>query len=176
MATGLWLSADLSPTLRAVRASRDTGGAIIVSFADYGMGWTDVTTGLSGARPCVRYDRLRGGLILAYESSSAIVRRASEDGATWGASMTIFSAGTYPTFCVTPTGVEHHFCVDSGAIKTRVLDAQGNGIIAATTVVASGVADDAIAAFERAGRVYLLYHDASGAIVTVSAADGVTYS
>ena len=172
-----WLSADLSPTLRAVRAEGDGAGGIRLSFADYTRIWTDIDTGLMGMRPCARYDRLTGSVTLVYEDSGAIVRRTTaNEGRTFGGTMTIFSTGTYPTFCATPTGVTHHFCVAGGAIKTRILDAQQTEMVASTTVVSSGVADDALAAFERAGIVYLLYRNTSGAIITVSSSDGITYA
>jgi hypothetical protein len=90
---------------------------------------------------------------------------------------TIFSSGEKPALCTSPTGARHYFCVSSGAIKTKVLDSQGNVMVAESTVVASGVASSAIDAVHDGTLILLTYRNTSNAVVTVISSDGgVTFS
>ena len=64
-----------------------------------------------------------------------------------------------------------------GRMVTRVLDQQGNQMIAETTVLAAGsVADDSITAVWRMGWVVAQYVNGSGSLITIRSQDGVTYS
>jgi len=182
------LSADLSDTGRIVRAFTGGAGTILLEFAETLQGvdslggtWSTVDTGLAGDQPTCRYARgaADGGLILSYRDSGGAVKRAYtvDEGASF-VSTTVWGSGhTRPTLCVTPTGVEHHFALDgSGGIDTVVLDPQGNVLVSSTAAVASGAADDEIAAFERDGYIYLLYRDTGGAVKTVRSSDLTTFA
>lgn len=178
-----WLSADINKMWRAVRAYRQDD-TIFLAFADLpdASTWTEQDTGIDGERPCIRYGRgvSDGRIVLVYEDTGGGISRQHtlDEGQTWDVATTIFSTGKFPLTVETPTGVEHHFCREDGAdsIKTRVLDAQQQQIIAETTVIASGVEEDAIAGYYRDGYVYLMYHATGGAITTVRSNDGITYT
>lgn len=179
-----WLSADLSPTGRATLAYV-TGSSIRLAHASrqdaaYPGGWTEVDTGQGGQWPCVRYEGATGLLLLAYEESGSIKLRTTEDeGGVLDVAITVFSGAgyKYPALAVSETGLRHAFAYNGGAVKAKTLDQQGNTVIAEASAIASGVADDAIAAYTRDGRVYLAYRDSgTGAVKVVSSVDGVTFS
>lgn len=169
----------LSPSMRLCRAFVD-GGTLWLGFSSYpvAQGWTDTDTGLTTTCAWIGYSHAdqAGKLIVAYESAGAVNRKTtSDEGATYSVATTVFAAGTHPAFCVSPTGVEHHFAYSAGTIKTKALDSQGNVLIAETTAVASGVDDDSIAAEWRDGYIVLLYVS-GGAVTTKRSSDGVTFS
>ena len=179
---GSGLSADVSDWGRAVRAvAGDSGVTLQFAGAELPV-WSDGPgAALDVSAPCVRYLRgsASGALTLVYQASGGGIERkqTTDEGVTWSVATTITSAGTYPTIAITPTGAEHHFWrTDAGAIQTRVLSAQGTEMIAATTVVSSGAADDTLSAFERDGFIFLLYRLSSGGVQTVKSADGVTFT
>lgn len=179
-----WLSADLSPTGRATLAY--VAGSSIrlahasVAGASYPGAWGEIDTGQAGQWPCVRYEAATGLLLLSYEESGAIKLRTTEDeGETLEVAITVFSGAgyKYPALAVSETGLRHAFAYNGGAVKTKTLDQQGNTVIAEAAAIASGVADDAIAAYTRDGRIYLAYRDSgTGAVKVASSVDGVTFS
>ena len=184
---GIWLSADISDTLRAARAEVK-GGTIHLGFAALPDGslWSDTDTGIEGARPCLRYRRAdrQGGILLVYESdpgggSLDILRRVTNDeGGSFSVATTVFSGGyQFPCVAISPTGMEHHFAIrdSDSAVRGKVMDPQGNTAIAEFTAVAGAVDADAIAAYERFGFIYLLYRD-GGAIQTVRSSDLTTFA
>ena len=82
-------------------------------------------------------------------------------------------AGTKPTACVASNGMEFIFARSSaGAINCVVRDPQGNNTQASHAVVASGVADDSLAAFVKDTTVYLFYRNTSGSVIVVTSIDG----
>lgn len=175
------ISADVSLTLRLVRAYL-MGGTIWLGFANApyaGADWTDSDTAIAADWVCVRYLH-DGSICLVYEAGGAIKRTQTRDeGGTFDVATTIAATGAKGALCVSSTGVRFTFWRDSGgtgSIKTRVFDPQWNELVAATTVVASAVADDAIAAVWRAGLVILQYVNTSGAVVAVTSTDWTTYS
>lgn len=175
-----WLSADTSPTGRMARAYVE-GGNIWVGFCSgpSGASWSAHDCGFAGATPCVRYDQTTARLVLSYDDGGSIKTRYSDDeGSTWSVATTIGS-GTHSEHCISPTGIRHHFWVSGGAIKRESLDSLGNTVISESSVVASGVAADAIAATmgNTNGAIYLQYRDGSGNIVVVVSTDGgLTFS
>ena len=86
--------------------------------------------------------------------------------------------GAHATVCIHPNGNEYHFWrTSAGAIQRLKRDPQGNTIVAASNVVASGVADDELACFVRLDVVFVIYTNTSGSIVMVSSTDdGNTFS
>lgn len=171
----------LSPSLRLTRGFVQTSTLWLGQSAyPVAQAWDDYDTGLAVTRAWINYTTALDAtvLVVASEESSVIKRRTTADeGESFTVATTIFSSGSRPTFAISPTGVEYHFAYVSGSssIKTKVLDPQGNVLIAETTVVASGVSDNSIAAEWREGYVVLLYVS-SGSIVTVRSNDGVNYS
>ena len=80
--------------------------------------------------------------------------------------------GTKPTACVGPNGMEFIFArTAGGGINCVVRDPLGNVIQASHSVVASGVADDSIAAFVRDTTVYLFYRNAAGSVIVLTSTD-----
>lgn len=182
-AAGRVLSADIGPTLRAVRAV-EVGGYLALEWADLpdGSAWSRRMTSLAiGGEACVRMDRVlsQGRAVVAlHTAGGAIERRHTEDeGGTWSVATTISASGKHPAVALGDTGVEAHFWWETGGIiKTKVLDSQQQTMIVATTVVASGAADDGIAAYVRQERIFLLYRDTSGNLLTVSSVNGTVYA
>lgn len=171
----------LSPSLRLTRGYIQTG-TLWLGYSAYpvAQAWEDLDTGLATTRAWINYTTTNDttALVVTYESSGAIKRLTTlDEGRSSTVATTIFTTGTRPTFCISPSGVEYHFAFVSGSssIKTRVLDPQGNELIAETTVVASGVSDSSIHAEWREGYVVLLY-STSGGIVTRRSNDGTTYN
>jgi hypothetical protein len=163
---------------RAVEAWALAAGVAVVAWCQdelSGRTSAERRPGLGAALVELR-QRQAGRLIVSYELAGAVKRVDTDDeGASYSVPTTIFAAGEHPTFCISPTGVEHHFAYSGGAIKTKTLGAQGNTLIAETTVVASGVDDDSIAAEWRDGYIVLLYV-VSGAVTTKRSSDGTTFS
>jgi hypothetical protein len=90
----------------------------------------------------------------------------------------VLGTGTRPAVTVNPYGVEYVIWRTSGgAIQITKRDAQGNVLLAATTVVASSVADDSIDIYWRLDTLYIVYrHAVNGITVVTSTDDGDTFS
>lgn len=177
---GTLLAMAVSVTGRVVRAYRDTSDDIVLEFWRR-SGWDAVTTSLSatggGAMACDKQDA-NGRLWLVLEESGGIKSRYTDDeGGTWSVATTIASSGNDPAIWPSPTGLLHYFWRDGAAIKTTVLDSQGNIPVATTTVVASGVADSPIDALYDGSLWHLTYRNTSNAVITVVSSDGgLTFS
>lgn len=188
-----WLSADIYVTGRAARTFVSSGTIRLemMNVPD-GSDWSEKNTEIEGTRPCLRYHKfgpLAGTLVLVYEASGdddgKIFRQATDsEGESFSMAATIFDGEySYPCVAISPTGVEHHFAIrdSDSAIRGRVLDAFGNELVEEFTAVDGGsVTADAIAAFVRflgqQADIFLLYHDDTGDIKTVRAADWKTFS
>ncbi len=173
-----WLSADRSATGQAARVTTGTGGKLLLSLATNhaAQTWEDHLATFAAARPCLRYDRRSPmhQMRVSYEDAGGILTRTTEnEGTNWTMPTTVTSTGKFPAFCITPTGTQHHFWVAGGQVLSCVLDPQGHVLMAAATVVASGAADDALAAWHNAdtGDVFLAYRRGSG-ITTLRSVDG----
>ena len=90
----------------------------------------------------------------------------------------VLGTGTRPAVTVNPYGVEYVIWRTSGgAIQITKRDAQGNVLLAATTVVASSVADDSIDIYWRLDTLYIVYrHTVNGITVVTSTDDGDSFS
>jgi len=178
---GLRPSSDISPTLRLVRAYLRSG-TIYLGLAAYpyaAAGWSEINTGISADWVCVRY-LMDGSICLVYDNGGGVKRTETRDeGGTFDVSTTIAASGAKGTLCVSPTGMRFCFWRDSGgsgSIKTRIFDPQWNEVVAATTVVASSVADDSLTAVWRDGMLILQYQDGSGNLIAVTSTDWTTYA
>lgn len=181
---GIRPCSDISPTMRIARAYLDSGDSSVhIGFATYGFsasGWSDLDTGIVADSMCIRFAWVRGdlALVLVTDEGGTIKRRVTlDEGGTFSVATTI-GTGTRPGLAISDTGVEHHLWRKSdGRMVTRVLDQQGNEMIAETTVLAAGsVADDSITAVWRMGWVVAQYVNGSGSLITIRSQDGVTYS
>lgn len=181
------ISLTCSPTGRLTRAFADSGQVIVETRDnDAESIWTRVASGISGSRPCVRYDAsgTRSYLLLAYEDGSNIKLTYSEDeGRTWAVATTITSNGKHPEICIDQTGKRHFFYFrnvsGTGKVFTQIHDAVGNVLVSETAAVTTGVADDSVAAIEDIDtqKVALVYANTGGAIILVESSDGgVTFS
>lgn len=185
--TGDSISLTCSPTGRLTRAFADSGQVIVETRDnDDQATWTRVASGISGARPCVRYDwqGTRSYLLLAYEDGSNIRLTYSEDeGRTWAVATTITSDGKHPDICIDQTGKRHFFYFRNvsgvGKIFTQIRDVAANVLVAETAAVSTGVADDSLAAVEDIDtqKIALVYASTGGAIILVESSDGgITFS
>lgn len=183
--TGTGDAVDLacSPTGRLTRAYADSGQVIVETRESDGESvWTRILSGVSGSRPCIRYDwqGTQSLLLLAFEDGGASkFSYSADEGRTWAVATTIAPTGSHPEICPDQTGKRHLFYYRSSAIYTKIYDQVGNNLLGETTVVASGVADDSIAASEDIDtqRIVVVYKNTSGAIITVESSDGgVTFS
>lgn len=172
----------VSPTDRVTRGFSDNSPAVLVlgfAGAPVAVDWTDYETTLQTEDFWIDYTKTgTTALVVIYVDGSGNVQRTTttDEGETFAVATTIFTSAKHPCFVVSPTGVEYHFAwFTGGTIKTRVYDAQGAEMIALTTVVASGVDDDQLAAEWRDGWVILGYV-AGGTVTTVKSQDGETYS
>lgn len=172
----------VSPTDRVTRGYSDGSPAVLVlgyAGAPVAVDWTDYETTLQTEDFWIDYTRTgTTALVVSYVDGSGNVQRTTttDEGETFAVATTIFTSAKHPCFVVSPTGVEYHFAwFTGGIIKTRVFDAQGVEMLALTTVVASGVDDDQLAAEWRDGYVVLGYV-ASGAVTIVKSQDGEVYA
>ena len=89
---------------------------------------------------------------------------------------TVTSSGKWPAGFVGADQRKWVYWVDGGALKGEITDTQNNVIEATFTVVASGVADSGIAAWESVEgptrRVILWYTESGGDLIEVISADG----
>ncbi len=179
---GRWISADIGPTGRHVRAF---GGDALMAGASNVFAanvWNDGEIG-PGARPCVRYDA-SGELALLFEQEGSIaLLRSDSQGRTWLAPMTVSNSGFFPALAIGATGLLYCFWrTEAGGIAGKVLDVRGNVVYPSTgalSVVSGGVAEDAIAAScdPLTRRVFVHYrNDAGEIIIAISADNGRTYS
>ena len=181
---GIRPCSDISPTMRIARAYLDSADSSVrLGFATYGFsasGWSDWDTGIVADSACIRFAWVRGdlALVLTTDEGGTIKRRVTlDEGGTFSVATTV-GTGTRPGLAISDTGVEHHLWRKSdGRMVTRVLDQQGNQMIAETTVLAAGsVADDSITAVWRMGWVVAQYVSSGGSVITIRSQDGVTYA
>jgi hypothetical protein len=184
---GTWISLSHSAAGRIVRGFLKStvlwlGGA---TNAD-GMTWDDHATATTGiARPSLCFDKTTQVLWLVYEvvSGGAIVAAyTSDEGRSITVAFTVNASGTWPTQCIGGNGLHYHFWRTSGgAIEGKIFDGQGTQVFPASgaqTLVASGVADDAIDAtlVDATGLIYLEYRSGTSLVTVVSANGGQSYS
>ena len=183
---GQWVSLDVSMTGRVTRAEVQSGEIVLAFLADpdTGTGWTQQNTGITGDAPVIAYDpqSAQGRLWITYVPSGGGIesRYTDNEGRTVSVAYTVSAAGTQPEHIITPTGAHHHYWRTSGgAIEGKIMNGQG-GTLKSVTPVASGVADDDIAAVYNRdnGYIYLEYRDStSDNLVTVVSSDGgLTFS
>jgi hypothetical protein len=155
------------------------GGEIVTGWSvDWQtMTWEDKPTGITGTRPCLRFDTRheKQRCYLLYEAGGAILLRYSDDeGGTWSVSTTVWASGqTRPAGDVGDTSwLLAVSRTSGGAIEVKGVDRGGNVLFTATAV-ASGVADDStpLTWDASAQRWYLLYLTAGGAVQRVESAD-----
>lgn len=143
-----------------------------------GTNWVNYTPGISNA-VCLSlaYNRAMGDiLIIDVDHIDGTCKRyqSTDRGLTVSVATTL-GTGAHAAVCVNSNGIEYHFWrTSAGAIQRLKRDPQGNTILAASNVVASGVGDDEIAAFFRLGIVYIIYTSTAGAITMVSSTDDAT--
>ena len=171
--SGTCLSLTQSQSGRLCRAWSEGGTLWLEHQSQAGGIWERLDTGISGSCPDVVYNLHTGALLVAYVDSGIKLRTTTNEGSSFSVATTISSTGTHPTVCLTQSGGQLYFWYDSGAIKRRAYDGQLQQTIAAGSVVASGVADDAMRAVElQDGRIRLVYRNTSGALVAATSSDG----
>lgn len=144
--------------------------------------WYTVNTGITGASGVdIRYSKVSTDqrLILIVSKTGGTVERYETDTQGGSVSMAVvLGTGTRPAVTVNPYGVEYVIWRTSGgAIQITKRDAQGNVVLAATTVIASNVADDSLDIYWRLDTLYIVYrHTVNGITVVTSTDDGDTFS
>lgn len=170
----------ISPTDRLTRGHL-ADGYIVLEFAQLPVAqdWSERITTIATTGYWIDYTTTNETttLVVTYLDAGNVKRTTTtNEGQTFAVPTTIFTSAKHPAFVISPTGVEYHFAwFTGGLIKTRVFDAQGNEMIPLTTIVASGVDDDQLAAEWRDGYIVIAYV-ASGNIVSRKSNDGTTYS
>ena len=170
------LSADVHSSLLKFYADVISGNIHIHFSYSYNPGsWNDVDTGIAsdgGFEVRWTYTDQARRLDIIYANSGTTYHRYSDnEGASFSVATTIMT-GTKPTACVGPNGMEFIFArTAGGGINCVVRDPLGNVIQASHSVVASGVADDSIAAFVRDTTVYLFYRNAAASVIVLTSTD-----
>lgn len=179
---GACTAADVDLDLTATYGIIDSSGNVQLYFAlgPNATNWFNVTPGISGAT-CLSmaYRKTNDVLVIDVDHSDGTCKRyeTSNRGKTISVA-TVLGTGAHAAVCIHPNGNEYHFWrTSAGAIQRLKRDPQGNTIVAASNVVASGVGDDELACFVRLDVVYLIYTNTSGSIIMVSSQDdGNTFS
>jgi len=179
---GACTAADVDLDLTATYGIIDSGGNVQLYFAlgPNGTNWFNVTPGITSAT-CLSMAYRKGNdvLVIDVDHTDGTCKRyeTSNRGKTISVA-TVLGTGAHATVCIHPNGTEYHFWrTSAGAIQRLKRDPQGNTIVAASNVVASGVADDELACFVRLDVVFVIYTNTSGSIVMVSSTDdGNTFS
>ena len=175
--TSVGMSADVHSSLRKFYADVINGTIHLHFCNDHNNGtWLDKDTGIVSddtfeIRWTITDEEKR--MEVLYATSGVTYNVSSNDeGNTFSVPVTIMT-GTKPTACVSSSGMQFIFARSSaGAINCVVRDPQGNNTQASHAVVASGVADDSLAAFVKDTTVYLFYRNTSGTVVVVTSTDG----
>lgn len=176
------LSADVHSSLRKFYADVVSGNIHLHFCNDHNNGtWLDKDTGIASdagfeIRWTITNAQKRLDVIYANATTTYSVY-SDDEGNTFSVPVTVM-AGTKPTACVASNGMEYIFArTTAGAINCVVRDPQGNNTQASHAVVASGVADDSLAAFVKDTTVYLFYRDTTGSVIVVTSINnGLTFS
>ena len=170
------LSADVHSSLLKFYADVITGNIHLHFSYSYNPGtWSDVNTSIAsdgGFEVRWTITRVEKRLDIVYANAGTTYSVHSDDeGATFSVAVTIMT-GTKPTACVGPNGMEFIFArTTGGGINCVVRDPQGTVLQASHSVVASGVADDSLAAFVRDTTIYLFYRNTAGSVVVLTSID-----
>lgn len=182
--TGVEVDYDVSDAQRHVRAFR-RGTTLWTQFLTDVSGdtWQGVATGITGYRPCVRFEKTgkEQRIWLVYDNNAGTVSRvhSENEGGSWSVAETIAS-GKYATQVIARHKLHYIYWIDGAAIKGAIYDDAGNLVESAFTVVGSGIDDTKISAKEhvRAGgewHMKLLY-TASGTLTSVDSIDGINFA
>lgn len=177
---GNWISYDVSGSGRHARAFTDTG-IIWIGFASDRMAedWNDITTGIAGLTPCVRWNRLKSQrLWLAYRAGSDIKLDSITELGVSEMSITV-AAGEYPALVSTRDGRVLIYYVRDSSIKGRIYDSFGNALTSEFTAISSAdespIAADEFVLSANSWRVNLIYRS-SGNLVVATSSDGQNFS
>ena len=177
---GACTAADVAGDQTATYGVIDATGAVQLYHATgpSGTNWVNYTPGItSAACLSLAYNRAMGDiLVIDVDHTDGTCKRyqSTDRGLTVSVATTL-GTGAHAAVCINTNGIEYHFWrTSAGAIQRLKRDPQGNTILAASNVVASGVGDDEIAAFFRLGIVYIIYTSTAGAITMVSSTDDAT--
>lgn len=188
--TGEWISTDMSPAWRHLRAYTSSGNIVVGAGRNVlGNTWDDNTPGVAGAHPCARVDRSGRAphLWVAYETAAGAVAwlRSGNEGRGYTAMGTVFASGRYPTMTITPDGRRFVYALAGTAgagtaIYGALYDAQGTLLRGPYTAWSGTVDADAIACHPHVTgggvwRMHLAFRS-NGAIVDVSSVDGITFT
>lgn len=177
---GACTAADVAGDQTATYGVIDAAGAVQLYHATgpSGTNWVNYTPGItSAACLSLAYNCAMGDiLVIDVDHTDGTCKRyqSTDRGLTVSVATTL-GTGAHAAVCVNTNGIEYHFWrTSAGAIQRLKRDPQGNTVLAASNVVASGVGDDEIAAFFRLGVVYVIYTSTAGAITMVSSTDDAT--
>lgn len=171
------MSADVHSSLRKFYADVINGTIHLHFCNDHNNGtWLDKDTGIVSddtfeIRWTITDEEKRMEVMYAVSGVTYSVY-SDDEGNTFSVPVTIMT-GTKPTACVSSSGMQFIFARTSvGAINCVVRDPQGNNTQASHAVVASGVADDSLAAFVKDTTVFLFYRNTTGSVIVVTSVDG----
>lgn len=181
--TGTFVSADRNPVNQHYYATVQSGTVSLwQAQGPLATAYTQTVTSITGAANlhmrCPPNDPSYGILLLVEASAGGLTRYYTVDeGATFVATV-INATGNQPAVCVDDIGFEYYIWRTSGgAIQGKTLDAAGNVLMTATTLVAANVADSSIDIYERLDDLYIVYQHTTNGITVVRSTDrGNTYS
>lgn len=179
---GEWVSYDISSSGRHARAFV-VDSTIWVGVANDVLGhdWHDVSTGLEGDQPCIRWSILQGGITrywLAYTQGGSVRLRHGFENGGWSTMITV-GTGQYPAMRIVRDGRMYLYWVRSGNIYVRAYSHLGSALTSESVAV-SGVDDSPIAVDdyrtnEGRWRINLLYR-VGGELRVATSENGFDFS
>ena len=176
--TGNVFSADRNPVYEHFYATVQSGDVSLWrANGPLGTDYVETPTTITGvtdlAIRCLRRDADLGTIIFTQESGGLKRYYTSDDGGTVSVATVINSTGSHPALVVDNQGQEIYIWRTSGSdIQSKILDASGTVVMAATTVVTGNVANDSISIYERLDDLYIVYNHQSNGITVVRSVDG----
>ena len=176
--TGNVFSADRNPVYEHFYATVESGDVSLWRAngplaTDYVETPTTITGVTDLAIRCLRRDADFGTIIFTEEAGGLKRYYTSDDGGTVSVATVINASGSHPALVVDNQGQEIYIWRTSGSdIQSKILDASGTVVMAATTVVTNHVANDSISIYERLDDLYIVYNHQSNGITVVRSVDG----
>jgi hypothetical protein len=171
-------SADRNPVYEHFYATLQSGDVSLWrANGPLGTDYTETPTTITGvtdlAIRCLRRDVDLGTIIFTEEAGGLKRYYTSNDGGTVSVATVINASGSHPALVVDNQGLEIYIWRTSGSdIQSKILDASGTVVMAATTVVTNHVANDSISIYERLDDLYIVYNHQSNGITVVRSVDG----
>lgn len=182
--TARYISTWVAESQRATYGVIDDTDTAVLYHADgaHTDNWSPVTTPLTSCNAiAIAYDATsakgRLHIIVGKTAGGIDAHYTDDEGATTSVAVTVAAAGKNPSVAINPIGKRIVLYTNGTALYRVVYDPQGNVITAASTIVASGVADAPTAVGWRLDKWYAFYRNSSNALIQITSNDdGETWS